>query len=100
MKINKPQFLIAAEQKLKNILDILRHKEIVGFTLTMKLHRDALSEPTTFSIQGERSDDGGWSTRLPKDQNKKVLQSRETLKAKLVIIDERVHEYIKKKKCT
>lgn len=96
MKIKKPEFLITAEKRLKNIVGILRDKEIVGFTLTMKLHRDALSGPTTISIQGERSDDGGGSTRLPIDQNPEVLQSRETLKGKLASIDERVNEYIAK----
>lgn len=92
--MKKPKFLIDAENMVKEIWNILRDKQFVRFTLSVKIYRDNLSEPKTISMQGERAPDGGWITWFPRDQNPETLQSRETLKGKLASIEEHVREYI------
>ncbi|MFZ6749591.1 hypothetical protein [Undibacterium sp. Ren11W] len=94
IKMEKPKFLIEAENKVKEIWNILQDKRAVRFTLSVKLSRADLIEPKIFVMQGERAPDGGWNTWFSKDQNPDTLQSRETLKEKLASIEERVREYI------
>ncbi len=94
MGMKKPEYLAKAEREVKKIWDILRDKKIVRFKLSMKLYRDGLREPTTISMQGERSPDGSWNTFFPTNQNSRVLQSPDALKGKLASIEERVREYI------
>jgi hypothetical protein len=93
-EFKKPEFLIETEKKFKKIGDVLRDKGVVRFTLSVKLYRDGLSEPKTIALQGERSADGGWNARFPKDQHVGALQSPETLKGKLASIEKQVREYI------
>lgn len=94
MKITKPKFLSEAEGRLKKISDLLRDKSVVGFKFSVNLYSDDLCEPRSFSIQGKRSADGGWSTCSPNDRKPKLTQSSEALKAELATIEERVHEYM------
>lgn len=93
-EFKKPEFLIEAEKKIKKIWDLLNDKELVRFTLSVKLHRDGSSEPRTIFIQGKRSMDGGWDTSLPRDKNSSALQSPATLQEKLAGIEKSVRGYI------
>ncbi len=77
--------------KFKEMLNILRNKDVVHFKLTVELYRGKFTPTKEFSIHGERTPNGDYSLS---QQNRYVLQSQETLTESLAIIEKRVHEYI------
>ena len=98
MKIKKPEFFTRAEKKLKSFTQkmsfFLNDKLVNRFTLSIKFHRDGLSEPITISMQGERTADGNWNKFSLGDKKSGVPRSREALKEQLASIEQRVSKYV------
>jgi hypothetical protein len=83
-----------AENKIKEIWRVLSGKNLVKFVLTVRLYGGDLSEPKTISVEGDRSENGGWKTSFPRKKNSGPFQSTEVLQESLASIEKSVHRYI------
>ena len=93
--MKRPLKFVEAGRKIKEIFDLLRNKNVIGFRLEAKVWHLDSDKPLIVRMNGKRASDGGWGMQSVKEENPHTPKSAEALRSKLISIDERISKYIR-----